>query len=1027
MPHVKILNQNDINTFETPPKFNIEERNHFFHLSEWEHELVESFRTPTNKVGFILQLGYFKATNKFFSTRNFHQVDIEFVANRFNVQMDTIVLSEYIKTTFERHKETILNHLGFRKFNRQAKKLLIKEALALCSKQIKPRLMFINLIEFLRNQKTEIPNYHTFAEIITNTLRDFEKTLIDSIETNLSSKEKQLLDELLEFGDEYLDGEKQGAKIKRYKITLLKKSNQSTKPSKIKENILDLQSLNSLFKEIEPIINEINLSPELIQYYAQIVIKSRGFQMSRRKNRKYLLLIAFVVYQFYNLNDILIEVLMQAVKNTLNTSERDHKENFYNQRKEKNKKFNSFSKKITDHLTIINQAKKILNNKFLSSDDKVNTLQSLFSENFDNDTKEIQNKLNDLNKESNRIIKNEDYFDLLETKSIKLQNRASEIVKNIHFDEKTSNKQMLEAIAYYKQKDGNLTSNAPLDFLDTEEQKVLSDSSGKLRISLYKVLLFTKIADGIRSGALNLKYSYKYKAFDDYLISKEIWESNKDELLKKAGLLEVQDFSKLIKSLKKILHDQFKVTNENILNGVNKHATLNDDGTLKVKTPKQEKELFNTAVIDLFPQNQFISLFEVLSTVNQVSTFSDCFEYWQVKHNRDKPAHKTFFAGIIGYGCNLGIRKIAKISRNINQYELENTINWYFTHENIIRANDRILAFLDKLNLPKVFVRNKDITHTSSDGQKYSIGVESLNAGYSYKYFGKGKGVSIDSFIDESHRLFYSTVINPSEREAAYVIDGLMHNDVVQSDIHSTDTHGYSEMIFAVTHLLGISFAPRIKKFNDQYLYSFESPSILKDLNYCVLPQKKINTKLIEEQWDYILRLITTIKLKEATASQLFKRLSSYSKQHPLYRALKQFGRIIKTIFLLKYIDDVELRQMIEKQLNKLESSNKFGKAVFYGRNQEFQQSTKEEQLIADGCKRLVENAIICWNYLYLSKRIYDTKSEDEKINIIKNIRNSSVVAWGHINLQGEFDFSEEILENSIKFELPHLLEVNVN
>ncbi|MCP3874437.1 MAG: transposase, partial [Desulfobacteraceae bacterium] len=206
-------------------------------------------------------------------------------------------------------------------------------------------------------------------------------------------------------------------------------------------------------------------------------------------------------------------------------------------------------------------------------------------------------------------------------------------------------------------------------------------------------------------------------------------------------------------------------------------------------------------------------------------------------------------------------------------------------------------------------------------------------------------------------RKAHINVINPAEREAAYVIDGLMHNDVVKSDIHSTDTHGYSELIFATTHLLGISFAPRIKSFKNQQLYSFENPSLLKVLGYKVLPKKRINTKIIQEQWDYILQLITTIKLKETTASQLFKRLSSYSRQHPLYQGLKQFGRIIKTIFLLKYIDDLELRQMIEKQLNKLESSNKFGKAVFYGNNQEFQLSTKEEQLIADGCKRLIENA----------------------------------------------------------------------
>jgi len=68
------------------------------------------------------------------------------------------------------------------------------------------------------------------------------------------------------------------------------------------------------------------------------------------------------------------------------------------------------------------------------------------------------------------------------------------------------------------------------------------------------------------------------------------------------------------------------------------------------------------------------------------------------------------------------------------------------------------------------------------------------------------------------------------------------------------------------------------------------------------LPDKYINTKLIEENWDDILRFIATIKLKETTASQLFKRLNFYSKQHRLYRALKEFGRLVKSIFILNSI-----------------------------------------------------------------------------------------------------------------------------
>ena len=130
------------------------------------------------------------------------------------------------------------------------------------------------------------------------------------------------------------------------------------------------------------------------------------------------------------------------------------------------------------------------------------------------------------------------------------------------------------------------------------------------------------------------------------------------------------------------------------------------------------------------------------------------------------------------------------------------------------------------------------------------------------------------------------------------------------------------------------------------------------------MPDGYINTQLIEDNWEDILRFIVTIKTKESTASELFRRLNSYSKQHSLYKALKEFGKIIKTDFLLTYIDDVELRQRIEKQLNKVESSNKFSKAVFFGNNTEFTVATIEEQNIANNCKRLIQNSIILWNYL---------------------------------------------------------------
>ena len=153
-------------------------------------------------------------------------------------------------------------------------------------------------------------------------------------------------------------------------------------------------------------------------------------------------------------------------------------------------------------------------------------------------------------------------------------------------------------------------------------------------------------------------------------------------------------------------------------------------------------------------------------------------------------------AGVIGFGCDIGHRKLAQTSKQIDEGDLDNVVNWYFSLQNVQNANDRILRLLDKMNLPNIYRQESDVLHTSSDGQKFEVAVDSLNANYSFKYLGKDKGVSVVTFIDMRDLMWHSAVISSSEREAAYVIDGLMHNDVIQSDIHSTDTHGTQRLSF---------------------------------------------------------------------------------------------------------------------------------------------------------------------------------------------------------------------------------------
>ena len=143
--------------------------------------------------------------------------------------------------------------------------------------------------------------------------------------------------------------------------------------------------------------------------------------------------------------------------------------------------------------------------------------------------------------------------------------------------------------------------------------------------------------------------------------------------------------------------------------------------------------------------------------------------------------------------------------------------------DNINAASDRVLRLTDRLELPKLLRRTPDRSHRSTDGQKFEVRVDSFNANHSFKYFGKEQGVSVYTFRDERDPLWHSLVFSAADRESAYVIDGLMHNEVVKSNIHSTDAFGYSEAIFGTSHLLGVSYAPRFKNLKRQRLYIFRS------------------------------------------------------------------------------------------------------------------------------------------------------------------------------------------------------------
>jgi TnpA family transposase len=926
--------------------------------------------------------------------------DIEFVSNQLGINPSDVHPENYDKATYLRHQQLILNHHGCCKFDENFAK---SEIQSLVQIQHRPKIILLDLIEALNRKKMVIPSYNVLSNLIIDATNQNEQTLSETCFVLLNENQRLKLDSFLQ-----KESNDDKSSDWSYQLTLFKKSYQSTKPLKIKANLDDLKALQQLYLEFHPVITKLNLSNASVRHYAYLVIKSQIPQISRRSVKiRYLYLIAFITYQTFKLNDMLIDTLLQIVKNATNLADRHQKEAYFKEREKRNESIDAFKQNIFETLSAIQH---IVDDNQLSNNQKVPLISKAL------EAEKV--KLETLTLSENKTQRGQDYFDALEEQSLKLQRRISDIVRQIQFDQNSSKPALFKALQHYQTDDGNIDKNAPTDFLRPEEREVLVSEEGKFRTSLYKALLFVHVAEAIKSGVLNLIHSEKYRPLDDYLISKTEWESHRAEYLERAKLTEFSDCKTTLDSFKSTLDEQYQQTNQNFKLGNTPYVTVHKDGKVHVKTPKKE-EVECLPLKTFFPARKYISMIEMLATVNQATKFLDEFEHWQPKYKREKPAVKTFFAGIMGYGCDIGHRKLAQISNEINENELENVVRWYCSLQNIQAANDRVLQFISQLDLPQVYQSKSDKLHTSSDGRKREVDGDSLNANYSFKYFGQNKGASTISFIDMRNFMWYSTVISSAEREAAYVIDGLMHNNVVKSDIHSTDTHGYSEVIFAVTHLLGFEFAPRIKGLSKQNLYAFKPRKHYEEQEFILLPTRRIREDIIENHWDDILRFIATIQLKITSASKLFRRLNSYSKQHSLYQALKEFGKIPKSLFILKYYDDCPFRQSIEAQLNKVESSNKFSKAVSFGHNDEFIQSEKEEQEIAESCCRLIKNAIVCWNYLYLSRELATEKNDDRKAKLLEAVENGSVVTWAHFNLHGEFDFSDEKMQDSVGLLLP--------
>ena len=129
---------------------------------------------------------------------------------------------------------------------------------------------------------------------------------------------------------------------------------------------------------------------------------------------------------------------------------------------------------------------------------------------------------------------------------------------------------------------------------------------------------------------------------------------------------------------------------------------------------------------------------------------------------------------------------------------------------------------------------------------------------------------------------------------------------------------------------------------------------------------KRIRTDIIGEQWDDVLRLVGSIKAGHVAPSIMLPKLAAYERQNQLDVALQEIGKIERTLFMLDWLENPDLRRRCHAGLNNSEQRHALTQAIYtFRQGRIIDRSHEAQQYRASGLNLLVA-AIVYWNTIYM-------------------------------------------------------------
>ncbi|MFC7884762.1 Tn3 family transposase [Streptomyces sp. NPDC057376] len=411
-----------------------------------------------------------------------------------------------------------------------------------------------------------------------------------------------------------------------------------------------------------------------------------------------------------------------------------------------------------------------------------------------------------------------------------------------------------------------------------------------------------------------------------------------------------------------------------------------------------------------------IDLPDLLFEVDAWTGFLDTFVHLGDGRTRMENLKTSLVALLVAEACNIGLTPVIDAADEaLTRARLVHVDQYYLRADTIAAANAKLIAAQARVPIVSHW---GDGLLASVDGLRFVVPKRTINAGPSPKYYHFKRGITWLNAVNDQVAGIGQMVVPGMPRDSLHILDTLLNLDAgARPEMVATDNASYSDMVFGLFAMLGYNFSPRFKDLGDQRFWRAEMPGVttggygpLEDL-----ARNRVNLNKVITHWPDMLRVAGSLVTGQVRAYDLLRMFGREGRPTPMGQAFAEYGRIAKTLHLLRVVDPVDdtYRRQMNRQLTVQESRHKLARDICHGKRGQIMQAYREGQEDQLGALGLVLNAAVLWTTRYLDAAVDQLRAlpanEREHDVLDQDVARLSPLRHANLNCLGRYSFRTSI------------------